>query len=63
MVRSVKFPRLFSFARHKEDSVSQHLAREPQDQFFLPLSQQALDEYNVLLADVQTTALLDVNDG
>lgn len=63
MVRSVKFPRLFSFARHKEDSVSQHLVREPQDQFFLPLSQQALDEYNVLLADVQTTALLDVNDG
>lgn len=46
VIRSSKYPRLFSYAKHKDDSVAQHLARDPQDQFFLPLSQQAFDEYN-----------------
>lgn len=35
-VMAQAFPILFSFAKHKYDSVAQHLARSVDDQFFLP---------------------------
>lgn len=43
-VLSSKWPRLFSYAKYK-DSIAQHMARGPQDQFHLPLSHQAYEEY------------------
>lgn len=51
-VRSNKFPRLCSFAKHKYDSVARHLSRDPDDQFHFPLSHQAFDEYEILLHDL-----------
>ena len=38
------------------------MARDPRDQFHLPLSQQAYEEYNSMLIDLQSVSLSDCND-
>uniref|UniRef100_A0A0E0JIY6 Uncharacterized protein n=1 Tax=Oryza punctata TaxID=4537 RepID=A0A0E0JIY6_ORYPU len=43
----------------KGDSIAQHFQREPQDQFFLPMSAQAFEEYETLLQNLQAVHLSD----
>jgi hypothetical protein len=53
-VMQIKYPRLFSFARNKKISVSQFLTNNNLDQFHLPLSEQAYQEYQSLQGYIQT---------
>jgi hypothetical protein len=54
-VMQVKFPRLYSFARHKKISVSQFLLNNSlESQFHLPLSEQAYQEFQSLQEYIQT---------
>jgi len=54
-VMQVKFPRLYSFTRHKRISVSQFLLNNSlESQFHLPLSEQAYQEFQSLQEYIQT---------
>uniref|UniRef100_J3MED5 Reverse transcriptase zinc-binding domain-containing protein n=1 Tax=Oryza brachyantha TaxID=4533 RepID=J3MED5_ORYBR len=48
--------------RHRLDSISVYLFRSPEEQFVLPLSAQAFDEYQQLQQDIQSLHLTVGND-